>query len=167
MATTIDLSDAASYFGAMNHRLWRAGVDGLFSASLRSVQAIQSVIVPSLSPQPVDRGLFRAGWRAVRESWGATIENLEPHAAFVEYGVRAGAVKIGAATIRALTEWVERKRLASGKEAIDAAWRIARAMQARGIFQGGKGFRVMRTLREWYLERFIQEEIARELERVL
>ncbi len=166
MAAAIDLQDAAGLFGAMNSRLRRAALDGLYSAALRSVQAIQTTIVPSRSPAPIDRGLFRAGWKARREPDGATIENLEPHAPFIEWGVRAGAVKPGPAMIRALVEWVERKGLASGGEATRAAWRIARAMQARGIFRGGRGFRILETLREWYLARFVEEEVGRAIEKV-
>lgn len=167
MTTTIDLADAAGLFGELNFKLYRAGLDGLFSAALRSVQAIQMVIVPSRTPQPVDRGLFRAGWRASPLRDGALIENAEPHAPFVEFGVRASSVKIGRAMINALTEWVERKRLASGKEAIEAAWAIAKAMQRRGIFEGGRGFQIQAILREWYLNRFIEEEVAAEIERAL
>ena len=168
MANTIDLKDAPAWYAALGEKKLRpAAVTGLYSAALRSVQTIVSVIVPGLSPQPVDRGLFRAGWHAFKTFDGATIENLSPHASFVEFGVRGMNVKIGAALIRALTEWVERKRMASGKEAIDAAWRIARAMQARGIFRGGQGFRILETLREQYLSRFVEEEIAREIERAV
>lgn len=168
MATVIDLRDAPAWFAELAQtKLRPAALTGLYSAALRSVQTIKTSIVPSLSPQPVDRGLYRAGWHAFQTSDGATIENAEPHAAFVEYGVRAANVKPGPAMIRALTEWVERKRLAFGKEAIEAAWRIARAMQARGIFRGGQGFRVMEILREQYLSRFIEEEIVREIERAI
>jgi hypothetical protein len=168
MAAVIDLSQAPAWFAALGEKKLRpAALIGLYGAALRSVQAIQTVIVPSLTPQPVDRGLFRAGWHAFKTFDGAVVENIQPHAAFIEWGVRGGAVKIGPAMIRALTEWVERKRLASGKDAISAAWAIARSMQARGIFRGGQGFRILETLREWYLSRFVEEEIAREIERVL
>jgi hypothetical protein len=168
MTTVLDLSEAPAWFAALGEeKLKPAALLGLYSAALRSVQTIQAVIVPGLTPQPVDRGLFRAGWHAFKTFDGAVIENTEPHASFVEFGVRGSSVKIGAAMIRALTEWVERKRLASGKDAISAAWAIAKSMQAKGIFDGGRGFRILETLRERYLTRFVEEEIAREIERIL
>lgn len=168
MTTVLDLSDAPAWFAVLGEKKLRpAALLGLYSAALRSVQTIQAAIVPSLTPQPVDRGLFRAGWHAFKTFDGAVIENIEPHAVFVEFGVRGSAVKIGRAMIVALTEWAERKRLASGKEAIDAAWAIANAMKRRGIFEGGRGFRILELLREWYLTRFVEEEIAHEIERML
>lgn len=168
MTTVLDLSEAPAWFAALGHeKLKPAALLGLYSAALRSVQTIQTLIVPSLVPQPVDRGLFRAGWHAFKTFDGAVIENVEPHAPFIEFGVRASSVKIGRAMIVALTEWVERKRLASGKDAIDAAWAIAKAMARRGIFDGGRGFRILEKLRDGYLTRFVEEEIAHEIERIL
>jgi len=165
--TTIDLKDAEKHFEEAGERMLKAAIKGLHSAASSSVQVITTRIVPSLTRQPVDRGLYRAGWRAIAEKDGATIENNEPHAAFIEYGVRGSHVKIGARMIVALTEWVTRKGLASGKEAVRAAWAIAKSMQRRGIFNGGSGLQILYTLEQKYLSNIVEEEVAREIEKVL
>ena len=105
MATTITLKEAGIYFGEKLPKLQRAAaLRGLASAAQRGLQLVQAEIIPSRSPQPVDRGVYRAGWRAVKIKDGYAVENLEPHAAFVEYGVRASNVKPGRAMIAALAK---------------------------------------------------------------
>jgi hypothetical protein len=163
----IQLKGAASWVDKLGKDMHAAALRGLLSAANRGVGTIVSVIIPSRSPQPVDRGLYKAGWRAHRDPNGASIENNEPHAPFVEYGVRGANVAIGRAMITALAGWVARKRLArSGPEAISAAWAIAKSMKARGIFRGGRGMRILDELRARYLATFIREEVAREIKRL-
>lgn len=164
MATVIDLDKAEAWVAGIAKRHRAAAVKGLHSAALRGVQVIVTQIIPARSPQPVDRGIYRAGWRAVLLDDGADIENLEPHAVFIEEGVRAANVKVGGALIKALTEWVTRKRIASGKEAVGVAWAIAKTMQRRGLY-GQRGLGVLRELVERHLEKIVQEEVAREIER--
>lgn len=152
------------YLKKVRPRQRMAAIRGLHSAAARAVQIIVTEIIPSRTPQPVDRGLYRAGWRFVPEQDGALIENVEPHAAFIEYGVRSANVKIGRAMITALSEWIVRKRIVSAsepKEVLRAAWAIAKAMKRRGIF--GKGMRVLEELVVMRLDAVVAEEIAREV----
>ena len=139
-----------------------AALRGLQSAAMRGVQVIQTEIIPSRVPQPVDRSLYRGGWRFSFEPDGALIFNNEPHAPEVEFGVRAANVKIGKAMIQALAEWAVRKGLASaGKEAVSAAWAIAKTMQRRGIF--GQGLGILRELVRDRVHGIVTEEVVREL----
>jgi len=160
----ITLKQAAQKTDELNERWNKAAVRGLQSAAARGVQDIITRIIPSRTPQPVDRGLYRAGWRFYPAPNGAVIECFEPHAVLIEEGVRAANVKPGKAMIRALTEWVQRKGIASADEAESVAWRIAKTMQKRGIF-GKQGMGVLRELVEKYLPNYIEEEVARELEK--
>jgi len=82
---------------------------GLFSAALKTVAAIQTKAIPNAKPSPVDRGRYRAAWRARKTDYGAIVENLVPYAGPIEYGVRAGNVKPGRAMITAIAEWAKRK----------------------------------------------------------
>lgn len=155
-----------------------AAIRGLRSAALRTVQEIQTRIIPETHPEPVDRGAYRAGWHVREEKEGALIENTAPHASFIEYGVRGAAVKIGRAMIDALQAWVmrkglvgklgrrgTRKRVAQESDARATAWAIAVAMQKRGIFNKDRrgGLRVMERAAK-LIPRFMAEEIQREIE---
>lgn len=153
--------EAAAFFRKAAVR--QAAIKGLRSAALRGVQDIVTRIIPSRSPRPVDRGLFAAGFKPVDLPTGAAIENREPHAPYVEYGVMGDRVRPGRAMIDALVGWVERHGLATGDDARSAAFAIARSLQAKGIFRQGKG---MRILEEWVTEKAKQTaktEVAREL----
>lgn len=154
------------HMAALHGALREAAIRGVQAAAARCIQVIVTKIVPSRSPQPVDRGVFRAGWKWLPISMGAEIFNTEPHAAFIEHGVRASSVKPGGAMIRALAEWVVRKRLATGAEAISVAWRIAKTMRKRGIFNGGQGFKILDELKREHARPLIREEVAREIARV-
>lgn len=157
----MSMTEYRQWLKGFKGRFREAAVRGIQSAAMRGVAAIQTEIIPAIVPQPVDRGLYRAGWRWTPEEDGATIFNNEPHAKFIEFGVRAANVKIGRKMIQALAEWVVRKKLARpGKEALRAAWAIAKTMQRRGIF--GRGQNVLALLRGRMLD-FLQEEVAREV----
>lgn len=164
MTTEITLEQAAQRTEELGKRWRKAAILGLQSAAARGVQDIITRIIPSRTPQPVDRGIYRAGWRFYPAPDGAVIECFEPHAVFIEDGVRAGNVKIGRAMIRALAEWVVRKGIVGADEAESAAWAIAKAMKRRGIF-GKQGMGVLRELVDQYLPNYIDEEVAREIER--
>lgn len=158
MARVISLKDAPAWVATLAPRMNAAAKRGAMSAAIRGVGIIQSEIIPKLSPLPVDRGIWRAAWRAEKLADGAAILNDAPHAGFIENGVRAGAVKPGRAMIDALAEWVRRKGLASSStEARGIAFAIARSMQKRGIFAGGKGFHVLDTLAPRLKEIFAEE----------
>ena len=100
------------------------------------------------------------------EADGAVVENLEPHAVFIEYGVKAGSVKPGKQMIEALTGWVLRKGLAGAAEAPRIAWAIAKAQQKRGIFDRGAGLGIVKELVDVWVERVTREEVLREIEQV-
>lgn len=134
---------------------------GLYSAALRGVQYLVTFIIPSRSPQPVDRGVYKAGWRAVKTANGATIENLEPHAVFIEDGVKN--VRLGPAAFAAIAEWAMRKGLANAGNALDVAARIIRAMRARGNIFGSQGMGILRELKDGMLPEFIEQEVQREV----
>lgn len=163
---TIKLEEAAAWIdGELKPDMKAAAVRGLVSAAAALVQEITLRIIPTKSPQPVDRGVFRAGWRSYPEADGATIENTEPHAAFIEWGVRGGSVKVGFPLVNALTEWVQRKGIASGTDARSAAYGIALAAQRRGFFNGGTGFRILEDAMKLAPD-IIRREVENELRRV-
>lgn len=137
----------------------------LVGAANRIVQIIVTEIIPAEPRQPVDRSLYRAGWRAKPTGEGAEIENTLPYASIIEYGARAENIKVGKPMIDALEEWVTRKRLdLKGRTARELAWAIAMAMQKKGIYNGGKGLRILEKALE-RLPDVLAEEFAHELER--
>jgi len=166
MSTEITLQGAAQRTDKLQEKWRKAAVLGLQSAAARGVQDIVTRIIPSRTPQPVDRGVYRSGWRFYTAPDGAVIECFEPHAILIEDGVRAGNVKIGKKMIDALAEWVQRKGIVSGDEARGVAWAIAKSMQRRGIFNKGKGMGILAELVDKYLPNYVEEEVAREVERV-
>lgn len=183
VARPIDIKDAPMFTEELRGAILEGARAGLYSAAQRMVQHIQTEVIPSVEPQPVDRGTYRAGWRAERDADGATIVNTTPQAGPIEYGVRAANVKVGRKLITAIADWAVRKGIASRQNSHRLAWAIATAMAAsvkvtrggtvkivpgggRGIFNGGKGLRIMeKANRE--LPKFIREEVAREVEKAL
>lgn len=163
--SVVDLSDVDDYFADLAPKIRAAGKRGLVSAAERLKQIIVSQIIPARSPQPVDRGIYKAGWQTEATSEGADIYNAEPHSAFIEHGVRAESVKIGGAMIAALAEWAERKGIAEKGQGVSAAWGIAKAMKRRGIFNGGQGMGILKEAIEKHAPRIIEAEVAREIER--
>jgi hypothetical protein len=138
----------------------------MLSTALRIVQIITTEIIPAEPRPPVDRGAFRAGWKAKAIEGGAEITNTMPYASIIEYGAKAENIKIGRKMIEALTEWVRRKGLA-GPEPGDAsriAWAIAQSMAKRGIFNEGQGLHVLDKAMK-NAQKIIDEEYARELKR--
>lgn len=193
MSTVVDLKDADQYFGMVGREVRAAAKAGLLSAAMRAVTVIVTQIIPSRSPSPVDRGVYRAGWKFRALANGAMYFNNEEHALFVEGGVRAENVKPGESMIAALTKWVMRKGLNTKfresqvfvrrsktwrpravkvggnrtQRAKNVAWAIARVMQKKGIFngQGGKGLGIMREMNERYIGGIVNQEIASEIAR--
>lgn len=163
----VDLKNAGRAIDKLRDDMREAALRGIWSAAARGLGIIQTQIIPARSPQPVDRGVYRAGWKWQPERDGATIYNNEPHAPIVEYGARAENIKIGSAMIRALAEWVQRKGIATDGDPVRVAWAIARAMQRRGIFNRGskRGLGVLKEFVEEHQERLVTEEVERELRR--
>ena len=162
---SLTLEEASKWFDTVAPQAFAAGAKrGLLSAAARIVSDIQTRIIPQLAPKPVDRGAYRAGWQFGEDDDGAYYENVLPHAPLLEWGVRAANVRVSAAMIDALTEWVERKGLGSGASARRLAWAIAHSQKMRGVF--GNGFHVMDLANEM-AGGYIREEVAIEIEREL
>ena len=69
---------------------------GLVSAGHRVVQVIVSEIIPSFGDRmPVDRGVYRAGWRVqpLKGEGKVLVHNVAPHAAFIEHGKAGRAMR--------------------------------------------------------------------------
>jgi hypothetical protein len=148
---------------------------GLVSAAFRTLGVIQNELIPAENPQPVDRDVYRAGWRVETTEKGADLVNDLPYAPVIEWGARAENIKIGRAMIQALAEWAKRKGFSppnipkggdpqKGWESI--AWAIATAMKKTGIFNRGglKGLRIGEKAVK-RLRAFLHEEVAREMKR--
>lgn len=168
--TTITLEQAGEYYSRLGQKWHAASVRGLQKAAARAVSKIKTEIIPSRAPEPVDRGVYKAGWNHEPLSDGATYGNSEMHASFIEYGVRPENVKPGRAMINALAEWAIRKGMADDEEdAQSIAWAIAKTMQRRGIFNRyaqGSGLHIMGEMNERHIQTIIVEEVVREVERV-
>ena len=175
---TYHVSEASAALRVLAKGMGEAAQRGLLAAALRAVAHIQNEVIPALEPSPVARGTYRAGWRAERTAKGATIVNDVPHAVFIEEGVRGQNVKIGRAMIDALAAWVrmkgiggrmvtsksgtQRLKRATEDEARAIAWAIAKSMQQRGIFGGGKGLGVLKKVRP-LIPKWVEEEVLREI----
>ncbi len=165
---------------------------GLLSAGYKIVENIQTALIPTGGSHPPisGRGIYKAAWRVKKSDRGVDIYNTSPQAVFIEYGVRAGSVKIGRAMISALAAWVRMKGIGgktvvsrSGKESFrkpgqdeaeSIAWAIAKNMQKKGIFNvggfipGKNGLRVLEyavktAISKGVVAREIQDEIKRRL----
>lgn len=171
MGKVVKLVDMAQFVGTMNTKMREGAMRGLILAGKRAVQTIVVVIIPSRSPKPVDRGLYRAGWRSEQtDKETVSIYNLEPHAGFIEDGVRPENVKAGFAMRKALYEWVIRKGIASDEqEAIGIVWGIVAKMKQRGIFnkRKGNGLKILAELNEDHLPMILKQECTREISRVI
>jgi hypothetical protein len=170
MASKISIQHAPKWVTELEGKLNKAAKRGLFSAAQRVVSVIQNEIIPSEPRVPVDRGIYRAGWRARVIPDGALVYNGTPAAAVIEDGGRAENVKVGRAMINALAEGVVRKGLtgaAKNEEKAQAgrqiAWAIAQSMKKKGIF-GGVGLGIMRKARARIPE-LIDEEVRAEIKR--
>lgn len=140
----VKLNVAAKVYGKRVKGLEEAIKKGLLSACMHGVADIQGVVIPNTlvlerngirKAPPVDRGMFKAGWRAGPTPDGARIYHINPKiAAIMEDGVRAGNVKIGKGMIDALTAWAHRHSLERPKrDAKSVAWAIAKHMQRYGM----------------------------------
>lgn len=103
-------------------RLQVASKRGMLSACHRTVQYIVSDLIPKAMPQPVDRGIYKAGWMVRSDGEeGYSVANRVPHATIIEHGVRGENVKIGKASLDAIAAWVQRKGIGGATKATPAA----------------------------------------------
>lgn len=131
---TIRISDTdiAAFREHIGHKLKVGLRRGGISAAMRTLQHIQAELIPKAMPHPpIDRGVYRAGWRVTGDlvTTPIIIENPVPYAAIIEYGARAENVKPGRKMLAALTEWVKRKGLTNA----------AFAARVKGASGGAKG----------------------------
>lgn len=164
----VPLSRAAARFEQLGKEMQVVVFQGLIAAGAHGLRVLVIEILPSRIPQPVDRGVFRAGWKLRVGPDYVEIYNDEAHAIFIEEGVRGSNVKPGRAMLEALASWALRKGLASdAKEATSIAWAIARSMQKKGIFVGRgpykEGLGLLKQLVDWRLDGIIETEVLRAL----
>lgn len=162
---SVPLSKAAAQFEALGEDMRKAAFRGLILAGARGLQKIITQIIPRRVPTPVDRGVYRAGWKMrVDGQVAVEIYNDEPHSVFIEEGVRAKNVKPGKAMFEAISSWVRRKGLASNpKEVVSLTWAIMRSMQKKGIFNKrgpyANGLGILKELVDHYLDDLIEAEV--------
>jgi hypothetical protein len=183
VAKSITIDEAPEWVMHLREELRKASIRGLQSAALRLQQHIVAEVIPNTKDErtgkgpPVDKGAYRAAWRVRNVSNGAIVSNTLPYASIIEYGARADNIAISRPMILALTDWVMRKGLVGkrpGKngdrvefyrQAQSIAWAIAVSMKKMGIYNQGKGLRVLeRALKQ--LPKIVDEEVTRELRRV-
>jgi|SRR5882672_2330197 len=173
MGRKMTIEQAPAWVVELEGKRRKAALRGLLAAAHRVVGVIVTEIIPREPRVPVDRGVYRAGWRARAVENGALVYNATPHAGIIEDGARAENIKIGKRMIDALAEWVVRKGLvgAAKKEERGAAgrqiaWAIAQSMKKKGIFGGeGKGLRIMAKARR-RIPAILEEEVKREIEKI-
>jgi len=156
----------------LNKGFAKASERAMLGTAARLVAYITTEVIPAEQPQPVDRGMYRAGWRFKRIKGGAEVFNSTPQAPIIEWGARSSNIKVGRAMINALTAWVKRKGIVKGRgkdandEARSMAFAIANSMKRKGIFnRGGKnGLRILeKSLGR--VSKFLSEEFKREVKR--
>lgn len=160
-----ELKAAPSLFDRVARNLRGAAERGLYSAAVRSVALLQTQEIQAASPRPVDRGIYRAGWRAQKLKGGAAFFNAVPWAVYIERGVPGANVVISRAAVKAVSEWAQRKLGLDAAASVDAAWGILKAAKRRGLFARGEGLRVMEKYVRERLPRVMAEEVAREIAR--
>jgi hypothetical protein len=170
----ISLNEAGVWVASLKGKLRQAAQRGLLGAGQKLVSHIQTDIIPNSGPMPVDRGAYKAGWRAEATEYGARVYNSVPYAGAIEDGVAAGHVAPGSAMVSAITAWVLRKglvgrgsdrisRAAANVQAAQVAWAIIMSMKKRGIFGGeGKGLKILSKATKM-LPEFIRTEVRAEL----
>jgi|SRR5271166_52598 len=177
---TYTIEEAGKWLNVVSKDAEEACIRGLNSAALRTVQHIQTVIIPGISPEPVATGAYKAAWRVEKLPNGAEVVNTTIQSIFIEHGVKAGNVRISRKMIEALAAWVRMKGVGgkvkvsksgihriqrvSADEAVSIAWAIAKSMQKTGIFNKGEGLKVLENAGK-QVPRFIKEEVARELKK--
>lgn len=180
-----DISEAEEIAKHLRVDIEKVAKRAILATAHRMVQHIITVVIPREPRQPVDRGAYRAAWKAIKDPRGAIVYNGIPYGGIVEDGARAENVKISRAMIIALTGWVMRKgigkrgprpkgqtraqaKVARYQEAQRIAWAIAMGMKKHGIFNRGHGLKILEKALKIVANAFAQElktEIGREYRR--
>jgi hypothetical protein len=143
MAGGKDFKDMHAFTAWMKDASKQAGQAATRGTAVAIVAKILNEVIPAEPRPPQDTGMYRAAWKHQSIEDGAVVYNSAPYAAIIEYGARAQNIKSGPAMRRALEEWVVRKGIANEKDAPGVAWAIALSMTKKGIFNGGKGLRIL------------------------
>lgn len=166
----ISIDQAPEWVKKLGEKRRKAAMKGLLSAAHRLVGVINEIIEAE-PRKPVDRGIYKAGWRVRKETDGVLVFNATPHASFIEDGVRGDHVRVGRAMVDAIAAWVQRKGLTGSAKKEEApmearriAWAIVQSMKKKGIFGDGKGLKILARARKRIPE-LIDEEVKAELER--
>jgi hypothetical protein len=175
---SFDIQDAGKLTRYVGERLDLAKRRGAVAAGQRLVQVITSEIIPREDPPPIDQRAYVAGWDSQPTRDGADVFNTAPHAAVIETGARASAIKPGRAMVNALAEWAVRKGLlGTGKgsiqgrsqeaEAQSMAWAIIQNMRKKGIFnRGSEGLHIAAKAAK-RAPAILAEEIRAEIEQLM
>lgn len=161
MTAKFNLEEAEKIARHIHKGLENAARRALLSTAHRIVQHITTVVIPAEPNPPVDRSLYRAAWRAERTAQGAEVLNTLPYAPIIEWGARAENIKVGRKMIDALEQWIIRKRIGNPDEARQIAWAVAMKMKKTGIYNEGKGLRILEKALAKFPE-FMKEEYAAE-----
>ena len=106
--------------------------------------------------QPVDTGELRRGYRVTHQADGATVDNIAPHAAFMEFGTRPHW-----APLAALEAWAERKlrgKIKNKAKRAEPAKVFARAVQ-RKIARHGTAARGFHAKASEHLPQIVEGEL--------
>lgn len=153
MEETISIEQLPNWVGIQIAGVRPAAMKACYAAALRGRTIVVATIGATTPYPPVDRGVFRASFKAERAPDGATLFSDAPHAAFVEYGCRPHW-----APLAPLLAWVKRRGLAKKGE----AYGVARAIQVAIARRGMKPRKVVaRSLDQ--IERAFGEELDRAL----
>lgn len=113
--------------------------------------------------QPVDTGELRRGYRVTLQPDGASVENIAPHAAFMEFGTRPHW-----APLAALEAWAERKlrgQIRNRAARQSPARTFARAVQ-RKIAKHGTAARGFHAAASQKLPEIVERELRAALAKV-
>lgn len=181
MPKKYDLKAYPVLMGKITKGIQEAIDKGALSAGAKMVAYIQTVTVPATRPQPVDRGMYRAGWKFKTVKGGVYVYNRVLHAMFVEEGVKN--VTPGKKLISALMKWVRRKGIgsrvvtnkkgisrvvkANAKRAKEIAYAIANGAKKKGgFFNKGRGLKVFKKSLP-ALSKIFQDEVMNEIKKEL
>lgn len=128
MEESVTIEQLPNWVSLRIRNVGRASLRACYAAALRGRTIIMETIAATTPYPPVDRGSFRASFRAAREPDGASLYSDAPHAAFIEYGCRPHWPPLAP-----ILAWVKRKKLAKGSEAYGVARAIQVAIARRGM----------------------------------
>lgn len=123
----IKMADLGPALAALGPKIRMAILKGTREAAKTLLASIQR----HAAEANIDDGPYRQGFRIVVAGEKLSVVNDLPYARLIEFGRRPGPVS--AEGIRRLTIWVERKGMASGKEARSVAFAVATKIKREGF----------------------------------